>query len=260
MKKHLYRILAVGLLLVCLGIGARAEGANDFCGIWVAEGVTVEIWIEDGEAQCRAVFLKDGGEAIIWAYSPCWYSQEDHALECPGVTRTRERLDGLWNTLEELDWSINDMCFSGFELSGDGLVFTDELLDGPIILARLSEADARSEALAYLGLWTDGTSEVRAEDHGVCYLFTVTTPVDAVTDHRWTYTCLYDPDTGRMMSVSVSPRRIITHEADGGTVEIEEDDDAGEAAFTLEEGGQLIVSGLTGNRVTFERFVFVNPR
>ena len=251
--KHMYRILAFILLLGCLPLWARAESLDDFLGMWSADGVVVEIWNENSDARCRAVFTDGDGNADVWDYDGCLYDQDETLLQCMGVTRTRERLDPIWGVLEELSWSMNDMCFSGFAVSEDSLIFTDEALDSPITLTRLTgtEAGARYEALAFSGRWVSDSVTLRVEDHGVASLFTLTLPIDADTDHRWTYTCVYDADTGQMTSVSVSPRTVVTHQPDGGYIEVDEDNDAGSAAFALEDGRLVMTS--EGETTTFIR-------
>lgn len=240
MKRTMSLVLALALLAVCFAFGARAEALEDYCGTWVADGAAVEIWTEDGEGQCRAVFVNDDGEAEIWQYGGCWQDENGPGLQCMSVTRTRERLYLLFDSLEELSWSLNDLATASLELSGDRLLFTDETMDAPIALTRLSDAPAseRTRALAYLGLWSGEAGELWVEDHGVCCQFTVTVPVDEVTRHRWTYTCVYDADSGAMETRSISPLRIITLEEDG-TSEVEENNDAELATFALRDGGMI---------------------
>ena len=254
-KKRFNRMAVLILLLACLapGICARAEGASDYCGTWVGDGVAAYIWIEGDETQCRVVF-PDGDEAKVWAYSACWYDAESDTLQAWNVTRTLERLDTLLDTLEELDWSLNDMSDSAFRLSGNELILTDEQLDAPVSLRRLGAEDTgvRAEALAYLGRWTGEVGEAWVEDHGVCWTITVTVPVDAVTSHRWTYTCRYDGEARRMEAVSISPMRVITVEEDGCS-EIEENNYESLASFTLEDGSRLIWSLAPGGDAALER-------
>ncbi len=240
MRRTMNRVLALALLVVCFAFGARAEALEDYCGTWVMGNAAVEIWTEDGEGQCRAVFVNDDGEAEIWQYGGCWQDESAPGLQCMSVTRTRERLDPLFDSLEELSWSLNDLATASLELSGDRLLFTDETMDAPIALTRLSDAPAseRTRALAYLGKWSGEAGELWVEDHGVCYQFTVTVPVDEVTRHRWTYTCLYDAESGTMETASISPLRIITLEEDG-TSEAEENNDAKMATFVLVDGGMI---------------------
>ena len=237
MKKLMNLILTLALLAGCFACCAQAEAVEDYCGTWVADEAAVEIWMEEDGGQCRAVFVNDDGEAEIWQYGGCWQDENGPGLQCMSVTRTRERLYLLYNSLEELSWSLNDLATASLELSGDRLLFTDETMDAPIALTRLSDAPAseRTRALAYLGLWSGEAGELWVEDHGVCYQFTVTVPVDEVTRHRWTYTCLYDAESGTMETASISPLRIITLVEDG-TSEVEEDNDAGTAEFSLVDG------------------------
>ena len=130
---------------------------------------------------------------------------------------------------------------------------TDEALDAPIALKRLDASDPRAGALAYVGRWAGEAAGLEVEDHGVCCLFTVTVPVDAVTSHRWTYTCLYDEAAGRMASVSVSMLTVITQEEDS-TAEVDEINDAGNAAFVMEDGNRLVwMSGTSAGDVVLER-------
>ena len=231
-------LIAAFVLAMTLGFAL----AEDYRGIWVGDGIAVEIWREDDALQCRAVFV-EGDVGEVWDYSTCY--ENNDGLECFGITRTRERYDATWSALEELSWSMNDICFAGFEPTDDGLIFTDEEMDAPMTLTRLDEAaqDPRSRALAFVGRWVGEDVSVRVEDHGVACLCTVTVPAEADVDWRWTYTCLYDPDSGRMDSVNVSPRKVITREPNGDITEIEEDIYAEPASFTLENGRLLCDDG-----------------
>ena len=195
MKRTMNLVLALVLLAICFAFGARAEALEDYCGTWAADGAAVEIWTEDGEGQCRAVFVDDNGEAEIWQYGSCCRDESAPGLQCLSVTRTR--------------------------------------------------------ALAYLGKWSGEAGELWVEDHGVCCQFTVTVPVDEVTRHRWTYTCVYDAESGAMETRSISPLGIITLEADG-TSEVEEYNDAELATFTLRDGG-MIWSALDVGEAVLER-------
>ncbi len=240
MTKRFYRMTAFVVTAACLLLGiARAEEADAFHGLWEADGVEVEIWSEADETRCRAVFTEADGTAAVWACDTCFLYEG--VLLCPNVTRTRERYDFLWDSLEELDWSLNDMSDSSFAFSGEALVFSDEHLAAPITLTRLSldEAVQRSSALALSGIWTSDSAELQVENHGVCYLLTVTVPVDDRTSHRWTYTCLYDSDARRMDSTGVSPLTVITYEEDS-IFEVEEDRDEGSASFVLEDANRLV--------------------
>ena len=252
MKKGLTLLLAALLLLG--GLAARAEVPADYCGMWVADGLAVEIRYEGEDGYCcHAVFTRDSGEADVWDYTSGWYDADEDAVVCWNVIRTRECLDPIFDTLEELDWSLNDLGDASFRLTEGGLAFADEALDAPIELKRLDAADPRYDALAYVDRWAGEDAELRVEDHGVCCLFTVTVPVDAVTRHRWTYTCLYDEEAGRMASVSVSPLTIITQEEDG-TAEVDEINDAGNAAFAMEDENHVVwMSGTSAGDVVLER-------
>ena len=256
--KNLIRMIALVLSLCCLAFSARAQAGEteDYLGVWVADGVAAEIWREDDSTHARVVFQDDGGDTTVWEYGACWYDPSEGALECADVSRTRERFDPTLNALVELDWSLSDLCFSGFERTDGGLYFTDEALDVPIDLVRLEEAETgpRADALAFVGRWSGDAAELRVADHGSCCLFTVTVPVDTATRHRWTYTCLFDPDSGRMTSVSASALKVITLEADGTIVEIEEDNDVCSATFALEAGQTLVGIGATGRAGEITRF------
>jgi len=258
MKKRVILFVALALLLLggfaCCA-SAHAETAEDYRGIWVADGVAVEIWFEDGEPHSWAVFTEKDDNATIWDYHTCWYDEKAASLECAGITRTREHYDWLSERVEELDWSIGDLSYADFKFSDGGLVFNDDALDDPITLKRLSDADAgeRAEGLAFVGRWSAETAELRVEDHGSCYMFTVTVPIDADTTHRWTYTCLYDPDSHGMKSVSLSPLRVITREEDG-TSEIDDFNTAGGASFALVDGDRLVWRQTeSGSETPFDR-------
>lgn len=249
MRKHVAWLLVLFALSFAAACAEEARpDAFDGCPeIWVADGVAVEILREGEEINCRAVFTDSGEESTVWEYGPCFYD-EAGVLQCPSVTRTRERFNAATGTLDELDWSMNDMCFAELRLTGDGMVLSDDVLDAPLALTKLGETEgaARKDALAYTGLWSDGSASLRVDDHGSCYRFTVTVPVDGDTGHRWSYTCLYDEPDGRMASVSNSPRTVITYEADGGTVEIEEDFVTDATAFILEDSNRLVWKDVSG--------------
>ena len=260
MSKRVLSLLLVFALACAMAIaGAEAmqDAAYERCpGIWVADGIAVEIWGEDEAIQCRAVLTDGGEESDIWEYAACVYDVAEDALRCYGVTRTRELFDSLLDDIDELDWSTDDLCFAELRLSEGGLLFTDDALDAPVLLARLSDAEAteRNEALAYVGYWASESAALRVEDHGACYLFTVTVPTGGATSHRWSYICLYDPDGRRMASVDVSPRTVITREADSVTSEAQEDFIASDAEFILEDGNRLVCKDLVdGTETVFER-------
>ena len=257
MKKTVSLFIALALLMSCLALCtfAHAETAEDYRGIWVADDVAVEIWLEDGELHSWVVFTESDENSTIWDYHSCWYNETDACLECVGATRTTEHYNWLTESVEELDWSLGDLCFASFKLSEGGLVFADEELDAPVVLKKLSDADAgdRTKGLAFVGRWTSESTELRVEDHGSCYMFTVTVPVDADTTHRWTYTCLYDPNSHDMNSVSISPLRIITREEDG-TSEIDDYNKAGAALFTFIDTDRLAWRQIeNGLETVFER-------
>lgn len=262
MRKHIVLIL-VAIMLACstafAGAGKFRETACErFLGIWVAEDLALEIWQADEAWQCRAV-ITDGNEEIgIWEYHVCVYDEVKDTLRCCGVTRTRERFDSVLDVIDELDWSMDDMSLAELRLLEDGLLFIDDELDAPVVLTRLSEAEGteRNEALAFVGLWNADSATLRAEDRGICYRFTVTVSIDDKTDSQWAYICLYDPDSGRMASVNISPRTVITRMANGDTVEVEEDFSPSNAEFILEEGNRLIWKDMAGNEtVGFKRIV-----
>ena len=249
MKKHAYLILVLALLLGCLACG-HAEEAQDYCGIWVAKGMAATLWMEGGEMQGRVVRTDGSGDADVWEYHVCM--EQKNALEFGGVSRTREYYDARSGVIEELDWSLNDMNFASFQRVDDSLLFTDEVLDAPVTLNRLTQdGSKRAEALRYVGLWKGKAGEVRVEDHGTCAVATVTVPVDEKTAHRWSYACTYDARNQRVISTSVSPLTIITKVSDG-TEEVQEDNDAGSAAFSLEGEDKLIWKTEQGT-ASFER-------
>ena len=260
MRKRVGSFL-VALLLACAITFAGAEGARGaaderYIGVWIANGIAVEIWREDEAIQCRAVLSDGGDESDIWEYAMCFYEESEDALQCYGVTRTRERFDSLLDAIEELDWSTDDLSLAELRQSEDGLLLTDDQLDAPVLLTRLADTEVteRNEALAFVGRWASESSALRVEDHGACYCFTVTVPVDDNTMHRWTYTCLYDSGSRCMASVNVSPRTVIIHEADGDTTEAQEDFVPGKADFILEDGNRLVWKDPTdGMETAFDR-------
>ena len=259
MKKLMSLLLMVAVLLggAFLWAGAVAEGLDAYLGFWAADGVRAEIWREDDELRCRVVFIRGDEDSDVWAFDNCWYDAEGNAFQCGSVTRTHHHYDALWDTLQETDWSLNDMPFSDFQLSQTGIRFTDEHLESPIEFKRLSEVDDGTwgKTLAYVGRWSCEGTTLRVEDYGVAWLFTVAVPLDGGRTGKWTYTCRYDADGERMVSVDVSNRRLITPTADGGAIEEEVGRDDSKAAFTL-EGGSLTWTDVTdgdGEDMTFTR-------
>lgn len=262
MRKRVLSLLVVFTLACAIAIaGAEAlqEAAYERClGIWVSGGIAVEIWQEDEAIQCRAVHTDGGEECDIREYATCVYDDTEDVLRCYGVTRTRERFDTLLDDIDELDWSMDDMSLAELRLSEGDLLFSDDGLDAPVALTRLGDAEVteRNEALAFVGHWTAESAALRVEDHGACYRFTVTVPIDDITSHRWTYICLFDSDGGRMSSVNVSPHTVVIREAYGGTTEIEEDYVLGEADFSLDTENRLVWKDVaSGTETAFERFV-----
>ena len=136
------RILAMAMVaLVCgLALAACAEGtgADRFLGTWTAEGVVVELWQEDGEIACCAVFQTDEAAREVWEYSACWYDEAEDVVQCGGITRTREVFDPAQAEWVELDWAMDDMNFARFEFSDSDLAlqWTDDGLQAPVALAR----------------------------------------------------------------------------------------------------------------------------
>ncbi len=259
MKRILCPLLMVAVLLcgAFLGAGAEAGGVEAFLGFWTADGVRAEIWREDDELRCRVVFIRGDEDSDVWAFDNCWYDAESNVFRCGSVTRTHHHYDTLWETLQETDWSLNDMPFSDFQVSGAGIRFTDDNLEVPIEFKRLDGADGGTwgKTLAYVGRWTCEGTTLRVEDYGVAWLFTVAVPLDGGRTGKWAYTCRYDADGERMVSVDVSNRTLITPTADGGAIEEEVGRDDSKAAFTL-EGERLTWSDVTdgdGEDMAFSR-------
>ena len=260
MRIRITRFIALVLLLGCLAFGACAwaEAIDAYTGIWVADGVRAEIWREEEEPHCRVVFPGEDGESVIWAYSGCWYDKESGILRLGGVTRTREHLDPLWDTLVEDDWSLNDMCFATLETTESGIRLRDDDRETTIDFVRLDAAEPgeRGKALAFVGRWENESVTLRVEDHGVAYLFEIIAPMDGGSRCKWWYTCRFDAEAGRMVSVDVSNRRVITPTQEGGTIEEDVGYIHSEAVFTLEAPEQLIWSDVTdgdGEEMAFRR-------
>ena len=264
MNRLLNLVLSFVLLLGSFsgGCTARAEGAEDYLGIWAADGVTVEIRREDDAEEgleCRIVFMEDGSDdSDVWIYNNCWYDGEENCLQCMNVVREHQHYDDIWQVLEASDWSLNDMDFARFDRTEDGLRFSVDVLDAPIDLVRPDEAETwtRGAALAFLGRWRGDDATLRVEDLGPVYLFTAWVPLGNGATGKWSYTCRYDATEGRMVSVSVSPRSVITPTEEGGTIEEEVGWDNSKAFFTLTGDGQLLWSDVTdgdGEDMTLER-------
>ena len=100
MRRLLSLALSLALLLGSLALvpAARAEDAEDYLGIWVADGVTAEIRREDDEEglECRIVFMEDGSDdSDVWTYNGCWYDREENCLQCMHVIREHRHYDDL---------------------------------------------------------------------------------------------------------------------------------------------------------------------
>ncbi len=251
MKRQLSFILSLALLLVAVVLvpSARGEGMDDFTGIWVAEGVTVEFRREDdGGLECRIVFMEDGSDdSDVWIYNDCNYDGEEDCLWCMSVVREHKHYDDLWRVLEASDWSLNDLDFSRFDRTEAGLRFSADALDAPLDVVRLEEAGAwaRGAELAYLGRWSSEYANLQVEDLGPVYLFTVRVPLGNGSTGKWSYSCRYDSIERRMVSVNVSARSVITPTAEGGTIEEEVGWANSEAFFTLTDDGQMLWSDVT---------------
>lgn len=263
MKRQLSLILPFALLLgVLVSLPtAWAEGEDEFQGIWVTDGVTVEIRPEDeGEGlECRVVFMEDGSDdSDVWTYSGCWHDEAADCLQCMNVVREHQHYDDIWQVLEASDWSLNDMDYSRIDRTEGGLRFSAEALDAPVDLVRLEEAGecARGAALAFVGLWRGEDTTLRVEDLGPAFLFTIRVPLGNGATGKWSYTCRYDAKEGRMVSVDVSMRSMITPTAEGGIIERDVGRSYSEAVFTLTDGGQMLWSEVTdgdGEDMTLER-------
>ena len=263
MKKHVSRLLLIALLLcgLTLAFTARAEDIDDYPGIWVAEGVTAQIRLEDDAEglECRFVFMEDGSDdSDVWTYSHCWYDEAERCVQCMNVVREHQHYDDIWEALEASDWSINDMDFARIDRTEAGLRFSADALEAPIDFVRLEEAGAweRGAALAFVGQWRGEGAALRVEDLGPATLFTIRVPLGNGSTGKWAYTCRYDATEGRMVSVSVSPRSVITPTAEGGTIEEEVGWDNSKAFFTLTGENQMLWSDVTdgdGEDMTLER-------
>lgn len=261
MKRNRVRLLALALLLGCFApcALARAEGLEGYVGIWVAEDVVAEIRREDDEVavECRIVFMEGDDDSYVWTYNG-WYDAGEDCLQCMNVVRERQHYNRLWDVLEQSDWSLNDMDFARFDLTESGLRFSVDALDAPLDFVRMEKAGMgeRNAALAYLGEWRNELATLWVEDRGAAYLFTVYAPMSDGSTHTWTYTCRYDAAGMRMASVDVSPRRVITPTAEGGTIEEEVGRVTSEAVFTLEDANLLVWTDVTdgdGEDMAFER-------
>ena len=138
MRKRVDSFL-IALLVACAITFAGAEGAREvaderFLGIWVSDGIAVEIWREDRAIRCRAVLTDCGEESDIREYAACVCDDTEDTLRCYGVTRTRERFDSLLDDIEELDWSTDDLSLAQLRLSEDGLLLSGDGLDAPVLL------------------------------------------------------------------------------------------------------------------------------
>ena len=138
-------VRAIGLALIgffALASCAQALDADSFCGVWLDKDVAVDIWREDGEIRCNAVFIRAAGERERWEYSACWLDEDEGALMCGGVARTREAYDHLWEEWTESDWSMDDLSFARFEITEPGpfLLWSDDGMETTLSLWRLEDA------------------------------------------------------------------------------------------------------------------------
>ena len=66
----------------------------------------------------------------MWEYGVSWYDAEEDALTCVSLERYREHIDKAADTIEEVDWSLNDMEYAVFRLSEDGQTLTASDIEG----------------------------------------------------------------------------------------------------------------------------------
>ena len=133
------RMLALAVAMVLLlGLSACADEMDPYLGTWEGENVVVEIYREDGEVKCRALFGDWNVDCDIWEIDNCWYDEEEDAMTSGNVIKTRGWFDILTDEFVEEDWSISDLYFNTFTFNGsrDALIWTDETMEKSIELTR----------------------------------------------------------------------------------------------------------------------------
>lgn len=137
-------------LLLCLTLvlsvpSALADAMDRYVGTWAAKDVVVDIRREKDDIKCNAVFKAGDDLYDIWEYSFLWYDKAEKRLNCGGISKTRKQHDPKTDQMIEQDWSLSDLYFAQFEVSLEGsvLYWTDDGLDRPIELSKLTGDNAR---------------------------------------------------------------------------------------------------------------------
>lgn len=100
MKKALCIMTALLMLTVSFALAEANAPVDDkiierFSDTWVADGLALEIWAEDGAFHCRGT-LSDGeieSDEDSWEYAACRYDAASESLQCADGTRTHEVYD-----------------------------------------------------------------------------------------------------------------------------------------------------------------------
>ena len=129
--------LAVTLILL-LGLSACADEMDPYLGTWEGENVVVEIYREDGEVKCRALFGDWNVDCDIWEIDCCWYDEAEDLLRTANVIKTSGWYNDFTEEFVEKDWSLSDLYFTTFAFNGsrDALIWTDDDPEKTIELTR----------------------------------------------------------------------------------------------------------------------------
>ena len=130
-------LLAAVLCLLALAL-AEADALDLYRGSWSDGTTTVSFFDRDGELACRITQI-EGDESVVWEYSISWIEGASKDLCCADLMRCREHIDRDSLELVQTDWSLDDMAFAHFSLSGDGetLIGSDiEGMGGALTLRR----------------------------------------------------------------------------------------------------------------------------
>ena len=85
MGKRIELIMVV-IMLICSTAIAEIDDIGEtafkhYRGVWVSDGIAVEIWRESEAIQCRAVVTDGGKESDIWEYHACVYNEAKNTLQ-----------------------------------------------------------------------------------------------------------------------------------------------------------------------------------
>ena len=251
MKKALCIMTALLMLTVSFALAEANAPVDDkiierFSDTWVADGLALEIWAEDGAFHCRGT-LGDGeieSDEDSWEYAACRYDAASESLQCADGTRTHEVYDtaAKEKKVESTATGLTAVVF--FANGADKLIWNDsEGMTGNTALSRLKDAEAEdaAEAKRFVGRWGCGRATIDITDRGDdSYNVRITWGSSAAQSVEWAYDCVYDGAKKCLHTYAPGSKTTVTY-AEGGDIEsaVKEYDD-GQASFTIDGDGMLI--------------------